>query len=70
MGSFSIWHWIIVVFWLVAVLVPGWRIASKAGYHGAWSLLLLVPIVNLIVIWVFAFARWPTAQSNQTGGTA
>lgn len=57
MGSFSIWHWIIIVFWPVVVLVPGWRIAAKASYHGAWSLLLLVPI------------RWPVAHVNQAGGT-
>lgn len=63
MGSLSIWHWIIIAPWLVVVLVPGWRIASKAGFHGAWSLLLLVPLVNLVTIWVFAFVRWPTEQT-------
>jgi len=63
MGSFSIWHWIIVVFWLVVVLVPGWRISRKAGFHGAWSLLLLVPVVNLILIWTFAFVQWPSERA-------
>ncbi|MGJ7495565.1 hypothetical protein ACSFA8_10840 [Variovorax sp. RT4R15] len=62
MGSFSIWHWIIILFWLAVVLVPGWRIASKVRTHGAWSPLPLVPIVNLTIISVFAFVRWPTEQ--------
>ena len=24
-----------------------------------WSLLIVIPIVNLIGFWIFAFARWP-----------
>jgi hypothetical protein len=63
MGSFSIWHWIVVLFWIAIFLVPGWRIARKAGYHGAWSLVLLIPMVNLIALWVFAFVRWPTERA-------
>jgi uncharacterized membrane protein YhaH (DUF805 family) len=63
LGSMSVWHWLIVLFWLVVVLVPGWRIATKAGFHGAWALLLLVPIVNLLIVWMFAFVRWPTERA-------
>lgn len=63
MDSFSIWHWIVALFWVAVFIIPGWRIASKAGYSGAWSLLLLVPIINLVVIWIFAFMRWPAQRS-------
>lgn len=41
------------VYWLVV------RVLRKAGYSGWWCLLMLVPFVNLIMIWVFAFAHWP-----------
>jgi hypothetical protein len=41
------------------ILIPVWRIVSKAGYSGAWSLIMFVPLINLIMIWVFAFSRWP-----------
>ena len=63
MQSFSVWHFIILLFWIGLVLVPGWVIAKKAGYRGAWALLLLVPLVNLLVIWVFALARWPATRA-------
>ena len=63
MGSFSIWHWIIVIFWVAIFLVPAWRIATKAGYPGALSLLTLIPLVNIIVIWVFAFVKWPVERN-------
>ena len=62
MGSFSIWHWLILLIWLAAFLVPAWRIASKAGFPGALSLLLLSPLVNIVMVWVFAFIRWPVEQ--------
>jgi hypothetical protein len=64
MGSFSIWHWLIVITWLVAFMVPAWRITKKAGFPGALSLLLLVPLVNVIAIWVFAFVKWPHERAG------
>ena len=47
----------------LAVLVFGiiiyWRIVSKAGFNGALSLLLFVPVVNLVMLCIFAFGEWP-----------
>lgn len=59
MGSLSIWHWAIVLFIICTYLVPVWRIVSKAGYSGAWSLLSFIPLLNVIMLWVFAFSSWP-----------
>lgn len=42
-----------------------WRIFSKAGFSGAMSLLLLVPIGNIIVICMLAFGRWPIHDELQ-----
>lgn len=36
-----------------------WRIFSKAGFSGALSLLLLIPVANIIVICYLSFAEWP-----------
>jgi len=58
MGSFSIWHWVIVIL----LLLPLWffgRALGKAGFSPWWALLGLTPVVNLIMLWVFAFAKWP-----------
>ncbi|PZQ77785.1 MAG: hypothetical protein DI563_02570 [Variovorax paradoxus] len=64
MNSFSIWHWIVALFWVAVFIIPGWRIVSKAGFHGGWSLLLLVPLLNVVAIWVFAFVRWPADRTT------
>jgi hypothetical protein len=64
MGSLSIWHWLILILWIAAFLVPCWRIVSKAGFNGALSLLGLIPLVNIVMLWVFAFVKWPNERPN------
>ena len=38
------------------------RIVNRAGYSRWWLLTMVVPIVNLIMVWVFAFANWPVSK--------
>jgi hypothetical protein len=42
----------------------GFRIVQKAGFDGWWVLVLLIPVVNIIMIWVFAFSRWPNLRAD------
>ncbi|MCB9136761.1 MAG: hypothetical protein H6642_00275 [Caldilineaceae bacterium] len=49
---------ILIVIPLIAIL-PFWKIFAKAGYNGALSLLMIVPLVNLIMLFFLAFADWP-----------
>ena len=51
----AIFSLIVIIF---AVIIY-WRIFSKAGYSGALSLLMFVPIANIIVLCVLAFGNWP-----------
>ena len=62
MQGFSIWHWMIVlIVLLIYVLPPLVSIPTfrKAGWRSWWCLLWYVPLVNVIFLWVFAFAKWP-----------
>lgn len=63
MGSMSIWHWLIILLVFSTYIVPVWRIVSKAGYSGVWSFLSFIPVLNLIMLWVFAFSRWPNERA-------
>jgi len=36
-----------------------WKIAAKAGYNPALSLLMIVPLANVILLAIFALGRWP-----------
>lgn len=62
MHSMSIWKVTIMLVWVVIVMAPLWRIAAKAGYSGALSLLMLVPFVNLVLLWAFAVMEWPVEK--------
>jgi apolipoprotein N-acyltransferase len=35
------------------------KIFSKAGYHWAMGLLMMIPVANLIMLLVLAFGEWP-----------
>jgi hypothetical protein len=63
---------VIVVVVLAMVLPTVWAsslVVKKAGFSRGWALLLLVPLVNLVAIWIFAFIRWP-ALSRKTASNA
>ena len=60
---------------LILIVIPYWQIFQKAGYSRWLSLVMLVPIVNLFVMWWFAFptgrylsafrgGRWPSERRH------
>ena len=40
------------------------RILHKAGYSGWWAITFYIPLLNIIMIWVFAYAEWPSLQKK------
>ncbi len=60
-GGFGGWGLILTA---ILFVVPMWKIVTKAGFNGAWALLALVPLVNIIALWVFAFTRWPNGRGG------
>ena len=42
------------------VVVPFWRICVRLGYAGPLSLLVLVPLANVVFLYFLAFAEWPS----------
>ncbi len=61
----AMWQ-ILITLVLIVVLyvVPMWKIARKAGYAGSLSLLMLVPGLNIVLLWLFALADWPIGQNR------
>jgi len=54
---------LMLAFWALLIVPPFWNIFSKAGFSGWLSLLMLVPLANLITLWVVAFMTWPALRS-------
>jgi energy-coupling factor transporter transmembrane protein EcfT len=53
---------------LVAIFVGWVKILRKAGYSGWWSLLIIVPLVNIVMFLVFAFGDWPALRGTRYAG--
>ena len=61
-GSIGTPELFVSLVWILIYLIPVfliWRIFRKAGYHGAYGLLLFVPVINYIALAFFAFSEWP-----------
>jgi len=55
----------IIVLVVLTTVVPYWFIFSKAGFFGALSLLMLIPVVDIIMLFFLAFAEWPALKQNR-----
>jgi hypothetical protein len=56
---------LIILVCLAIVIIPFWFICKKAGFSPWLSLLNIVPLGNLILIYVLAFAQWKVAPVPQ-----
>ena len=50
-------------------IIPFWMIFKKAGFSPWFSLLLFVPLANMIILYVVAFSQWKVAPLQQYQGT-
>jgi hypothetical protein len=61
------WHWVMAIvmplLMIVLVGVPVANILHRAGRSRWWTMLVFIPLLNLIGLWVFAFTRWPKVAS-------
>ena len=49
------------------VIVPFWVILNRAGAHPALSILMLVPLVNLVTLYLVAFPKPKFGPSHAQG---
>jgi uncharacterized membrane protein YhaH (DUF805 family) len=58
---------IMIVHLVVALIliIPTWRICTRAGFSGALSLFHLIPLIGpFVVMGVLAFATWPNGEAS------
>jgi hypothetical protein len=49
----------------LVLIIPTWRICTRAGFSGALSLFHLVPLIGpFIVMAVLAFSDWPNGEAQ------
>lgn len=50
----------------IIFLIPYWFIWKKAGFSPWLSLLMFVPLVNLVMLYVLAFSQWKVVPVTQS----
>ena len=67
LGLGSLFVFGVIVVHLLAALVliiPTWRICTRAGFSGALSLFHLVPLIgSFVVMAILAFSTWPAGEA-------
>ncbi|GAA5444689.1 hypothetical protein Misp06_02879 [Microbulbifer sp. NBRC 101763] len=63
-GGISLWQLIIIFVILLGPLLIFGSVAKKAGFSRWWGLLLIVPVVNIVLVWVLAFVKWPVEEAS------
>lgn len=53
---------VIIGFVCLFFIVPFWKIFGKAGFPRLLSLLMILPFVNILLLFYVAFARWPARR--------
>ena len=56
---------IVGVIVVAVILIPFWFICKKAGFSPWLTLLNLVPLGNLVLLYVLAFAEWKVVPVTQ-----
>ncbi len=49
-------------FWIIMIavtVIPVAKILGRIGFNQWWAAVAIVPMVNLIFLWVLAFIDWP-----------
>jgi hypothetical protein len=59
---------LIVIALVVGVVIAFWQIFKKAGYPGAYGLLMLVPFVNVAALAFLAASEWPVIRDLRAWG--
>jgi hypothetical protein len=50
------------------LLVPIGKLLRRTGHRAIWCLLALLPGLNFIAFWIFAFKPWPTDKTSADRG--
>lgn len=59
MVGYGFSHWLMFVIMAALILYPVGRILGRIGLSPFWSVVAMIPFLNLIGLWVLAFTQWP-----------
>jgi hypothetical protein len=64
MTDFGPTHWLFFAVMVAVILYPIGRILKRIGMSPFWSVVALIPLGNLVGLWVLAFVDWPSGEDK------
>ena len=55
---------ILIALFVCLLVYPYFKIIGRTGLSKWWGILAFIPVVNLIMLWVFVFVRWPAVDGK------
>lgn len=59
LAMFGPLHWLIFAAIVALIVYPVGRILHRIGFSPLWSILVFVPVLNVLGLWIVAVADWP-----------
>lgn len=56
---------LVVLVLSIIKIIPYWKIFGKAGFTPWLSLLMIVPLADLILLYILGFSEWPTLKGKE-----
>jgi len=60
----TLFFFVLLPIFILFTLWLGSKILEKAGFDKKLVFFLLIPIINIIMIWAFAFTKWPNLKQD------
>ncbi len=67
MGGSGLGHWAFLLLIVIPLIYPISRILGRMGLSPVWAIIALMPLVNLVALWVPAFIDWPARRGSASG---
>jgi len=65
MNSLGFTELIILIVIAFLIVLPLWKICSKAGFSPWLSLLIFIPLINILLFYYLAFTEWPVNRETK-----
>ena len=58
-----VWFLVFILIYLMFIVLPFWKIFSKAGYNGAWAITMITPFAPVALLY-FVLFDWPVQKGK------
>ena len=66
MNNIGLPGFLMIIVYAAVIVVPFYQLWKRTGHNGWIALLMLIPLVNLIMLYVLAFKQWPALPDRNS----